>query len=74
MKMVHKTWNNEKFISDEVIKNDITKLTKGVIQFEEKDEPNFNVLNGSQGKSQSHHKKRGKTSGRRSSKGKRRKR
>lgn len=68
MKLVHKNWNNEKFISDEVIKNDIERISENKITFEENEELNFNLLSKpSRNQRKSH-------SNRKSSRGRKRKR
>ncbi len=44
MKMVHRNWNNEKFMSDEVIKNDIERISEKKITFEKNEDVNFKLL------------------------------
>lgn len=43
MKNVHRTWNNDNSVHDDVIKNEIKKMTDGVIDLDEVD-ISFNVL------------------------------
>lgn len=35
MKLAYRTWNREHYVNDEIIKNDLTKLSKGALELDE---------------------------------------